>query len=87
MVLLFLIYYFKKHFTPCLFILKALKDICSTLNSWIGELVVSFFDVTNRLFGSCDLKEIAFQGNNLKKYIYARLITYFSNSVFRILVI
>ena len=24
--------------------------LCSTLNSWIGEFVVSFFDVTNRLF-------------------------------------
>ena len=43
---LFLIYYFKKHFNPCFFILKT---FCSTLNSWIGEFVVSFFDVTNRL--------------------------------------
>ena len=31
---LFLIYYFEKHFKPCFF---------STLNSWIGEFVVSLF--------------------------------------------
>ena len=43
---LFLIYYFRKHFKPSFFILKA---FCSTLKSWIGEFVVSFFDVTNRL--------------------------------------
>ena len=30
---LFLIYYFKKHFKPCFFILKALKDILQLLNS------------------------------------------------------
>ena len=28
----------------------ALWPLCSTLTSWIGEFVVSFFDVTNRLF-------------------------------------
>ena len=37
---LFLIYYFKKHFKPFLFILKA---FCSTLNSWIGEFVVFWY--------------------------------------------
>ena len=46
---LFLIHYFKKHFKPCFFILRAFKTFCSTSNSWIGEFVVSFFDVTNRL--------------------------------------
>jgi hypothetical protein len=47
---LFFIHYFKKHFKPCFFILKALKDIFSTLNLWIGELVILSFDVMNRLF-------------------------------------
>ena len=42
---LFLIYYFKKHFKPCFFILKT---FCSALYSWIGEFMVSFFDVTTR---------------------------------------
>ena len=49
-----MLYYFlfitlKKHFKSGFIILKALDDICSTLDSWIGEFVVSFFDVTNRL--------------------------------------
>ena len=39
----------KNIFALVFFILKALKEFCSTLNSWIGEFVVSFFDVTNRL--------------------------------------
>ena len=43
---LFLIYYFKQHFKPCFF---TLKTFCSTINSGIGEFVVSLFDVTNRL--------------------------------------
>ena len=34
-----------------LFILKALDDFLKYFNSWIGEFVVSFFDVTNRLYG------------------------------------
>ena len=44
---LFLIYYFKKHFQPCFFILKALIDILQHfkfVNWWFR-----FFDVTNRL--------------------------------------
>ena len=42
----FLIYYFKKHFKPCFFISKALKDILQHfkfVNWWIGEFVISFF--------------------------------------------
>ena len=42
---LVLIYYFEKYFKPCFFILKA---FCSTLNSRIGVLENSIFDVTNR---------------------------------------
>ena len=44
-------FYFKNHFKPRFFILKALKDIFQhfKLVSWrIGKLVVSFFYVTNR---------------------------------------
>ena len=48
--LLVLIYYFKKYFNPVFFILKT---FCSTLNSWIGELENSIFDVKNRLL-ICD---------------------------------
>ena len=40
----FLVCYFKKHFKPCFF---HLKTFCSTLNWWIEEFVVSFFDFTN----------------------------------------
>ena len=43
---LFPIYYFKKRFKPCFFILKALKDILQhfkLVNLWICEFVVSFF--------------------------------------------
>ena len=39
---LYLIYYFKKHFKPCFFILKALKDILQHfkfMNWWIGDFV------------------------------------------------
>ena len=28
----------------------ALWSLCSTLNLWIGEFMVSFFDVTNMLY-------------------------------------
>ena len=44
---LLLIYYLKKHFKPCFFILKAIKDILQHfkfVNSWF-----CFFDVTNTL--------------------------------------
>ena len=34
-----------------------LKTFCSTLNLWIGEFVVSFFGVTNRLYYSCRYRE------------------------------
>ena len=48
---LFLIYYFKKHFKSCLFILKALKDILQHfkfVNWWIHGF--GFFSITNRLY-------------------------------------
>ena len=45
---------FKKHSKPCFYILKI---FCSTLNLWIGEFVVSFFGVTNRLYYSCRYRE------------------------------
>ena len=51
---MFLIHYFKKHFKPCFFILKAFKDILQHFKL-IFELVNSwfrFFDVTNRLKSS-----------------------------------
>ena len=35
------------------------KDICNTLNSWIGELENSFFDVTNRFTANVLSAEIA----------------------------
>ena len=42
--LLVFISYFKKQLKPCLF---NLQTVYSTLNSWIGKFVDSFFDVTN----------------------------------------
>ena len=52
-------YYFKKHFKPCFF---TLKTFCSTLNSWIGEFVVSFFffGFMNRFF---------FNSSNWEKFV------------------
>ena len=49
---LFLISYFKKHFKPCFFILKALKDILQHIKfvNWRIRGFVVFFDVTNRLY-------------------------------------
>ena len=46
MVYYFLFITLKKHFKPCFFILKALKDILQHfkfVNWWIGEFLVSFF--------------------------------------------
>jgi hypothetical protein len=68
-------YYFKKHMKPCIFILKALKDILQHFKfvNWrISELLFSFFDVTNRL-----IKNIGFRNmqKNLKN-IYLRRISW-----------
>ena len=40
----------KKYYTIKKGFQKALWPFCRTLNSWIGEFMISFFDVTNRLF-------------------------------------
>ena len=68
---LFLIYYIKKQFKPCLFMLKT---FCSTLNSRIGEFVLSFFDVKNRLLYYCVIRnplpfiELSFYPRNFLKW-------------------
>ena len=45
--ILVLIYYFKKHFKPCFFILKT---FCNTLNSWIVEFVFWCHELVTKYF-------------------------------------
>ena len=62
--MLFLVYYFKKYSKPCF---NILKTFCSSFNLWIGEFVVSFFDVTKG-YKLCD-KE--------KQILFLRIFTNF----------
>ena len=81
-------YYFKKHFKPGFFHFKGFteKTFCSTLNSWIGKLMNSwfcFFDVTNRLlnlvlqqFDIMTLNFFVFMKKNCKAHVYILAMIY-----------
>ena len=55
MVYFFLFITLKKHFQPCFFILKALKDILQHIRELVNWWFRFFFDVTNRLLNTWKL--------------------------------
>jgi hypothetical protein len=66
-----MVYYFllslKKYFKPCFFIKKT---FCSTLNSWIGEFVVSIIDVRHNNCRKKNQKECPRWGSNSRPSDY-----------------
>ena len=92
-----MVYYFLfitlKKFQPCVFILKAFKDICSNLKLWISEFVVSFFwchEQVNRYLLECMGRYLTFtydlltySAALLSDHSDGRLIWAFYNILFR----
>ena len=67
----FIMVFFKRHLILAFSFQRLSKTVCSTLNSWIGEFLVSFFNITNRLI--ILIIEINKQTQFLEKFVDLQL--------------